>query len=62
MKSLLAIGVVCGVLAAGQAFAADKLIVQDATGTATVFKVDDTGMVTAARAASRSARLPRKNS
>jgi len=45
MKKIIAAIAVCGMLVAGQALAADKLIVQDSTGTNTVFKVDDTGTV-----------------
>ncbi len=50
MKKVIAVVAVFGMLAAaGQALATDKLIVQDSTGTNTVFKVDDTGMVTATK-------------
>jgi hypothetical protein len=45
MKKVIAVVAVFGMLAAGQAFAADKLIVKDAAGTSDVFKVDDSGIM-----------------
>jgi hypothetical protein len=46
MKKVLLAVAVAAMMVASQAGAADKLIVQDATGTNTVFKVDDAGTVT----------------
>jgi len=50
-KMMRAIAAVLAVSAmmAGSAFAADKLIVKNAAGTADVFKVDDTGLTTATK-------------